>query len=155
MKETPAIVWPMRIWWNGPTKSTALIEKWRIHFVVFGGVKEPQVQLSLVSHGLACCGDLLLHDVQRRVDRVVELQLILCRDTPDVQRVVLRRTHTARIGIPNQAQAGSSRMLVVSSRKCLDFAFNYAKIVDCCWSINKWKYFPASSILNIRATRIY
>lgn len=65
--------------------------KRRIHFVVLRRVEQSQVELSLVSHGFANRRDLLLHYVQRGVHRVVELQLALRRDTPDIQRVVLQR----------------------------------------------------------------
>lgn len=69
----------------------------KIHFVVLGGVEEPQVQLPLIHQGLAHGGDLLIHDIQGGVHRVVELQLVFRRNAPDVEGVILRRmTNCAR-----------------------------------------------------------
>lgn len=61
-----------------------------MHFVVFGGIEQAQVQLSLVSYRLSHGRDLLLHHIQRGVHGVMEFQLILNRHAANVQRIVLQ-----------------------------------------------------------------
>ena len=63
-----------------------------IHFIVLCGVEQPKVELPLVCHCFPNSGYLLLDHVQRCVHRVVELQLILSRNTLDVQGVILCMT---------------------------------------------------------------
>lgn len=63
----------------------------KIHFVVFSWVKEPQVQFPLIHKSFAHRRDLFVHDIEGGVHGVVELQLILSRDAPDVEGIVLRR----------------------------------------------------------------
>lgn len=63
----------------------------RIHFVVLCRVEQSQVELSLISHRFTNCRDLLLHHIQRSVHCVVEFQLTLHGNTPDIQRVILHK----------------------------------------------------------------
>lgn len=65
-----------------------------MHFVVFGGIEQAQVQLSLVSYRFAHCRDLLLNHIQRGVHGVMKFQLILNGHAANVQRIVLQSTDT-------------------------------------------------------------
>lgn len=63
----------------------------KIHLVVFSWVEEPQVQFSLIYESFAHRRDLFIHNIEGGVHSVVELQLILGRNAPDVEGIVLQR----------------------------------------------------------------
>lgn len=63
-----------------------------MHFVVFGGIEQAQVQFSLVSYRFAHRWDLLLNHIQGGVHGVMKFQLILNGHTANVQRIVLQST---------------------------------------------------------------